>query len=52
LQQKKWIDVVNALLILNNKKISKHKLMSKYKALEMTLALKTNRLLLETGSAL
>ena len=52
LQQKKWIDVVNALLILNNKKISKFKLMEEYKALEMTLALKTNRLSLETGAIL
>ena len=52
LQQKKWIDVVNALLILNNKKISKFILMEEYKALEMTLALKTNRLSLETGAIL
>ena len=52
LQQKKWIDVVNALLILNNKKIIKFKLMEEYKALEMTLALKTNRLSLETGAIL
>jgi adhesin transport system outer membrane protein len=52
LQQKKWIDVVNALLILNNKKIIKFNLMEEYKALEMTLALKTNRLSLETGAIL
>jgi adhesin transport system outer membrane protein len=52
LEQKRWIDVVNALLILNNKKINKFKLLQEYKALEMTLALKTNRLSLETGAIL
>jgi adhesin transport system outer membrane protein len=52
LQQKKWIEVVNALIILNNKKISKFKLIEEYKALEMKLALKTDRLSLETGGAL
>ena len=52
LQQKKWIEVVNALIILNNKKVSKFRLMEEYKALEMTLALKTNRLSLETGAVL
>lgn len=52
LQQKRWIDVVNALLILNNKKISKFRLLQEYKALEMTLALKTNRLSLVTGAIL
>jgi adhesin transport system outer membrane protein len=52
LQQKKWIDMVNALLILNNKKIIKFTLIEEYKALEMTLALKTNRLSLETGAIL
>jgi adhesin transport system outer membrane protein len=49
LQQKKWIEVVNALIILNNKKINKFQLIEEYKALEMKLALKTNRLSLETG---
>jgi len=52
LQQKKWIEVVNALIILNNKKISKFQLIEEYKALEMKLALKTNRLSLETGAVL
>jgi adhesin transport system outer membrane protein len=52
LQQKKWIEVVNALTILNTKKISKFKLIEEYKALEMKLALKTNRLSLATGGVL
>ena len=50
--KKKWIEVVNALIILNNKKISKFQLIEEYKALEMKLALKTNRLSLETGAVL
>jgi len=49
LQQKKWIDVVNALTALNKKKISKAQLSGEYKALEMKLALKTNKLSLDTG---
>ena len=49
LQQKKWIDVVNSLTALNKKKISKAQLSGEYKALEMKLALKTNRLSLNTG---
>ena len=52
LQQKKWIDVVNALSALNKKKISKAQLSGEYKSLEMKLALKTNRLSLETGGVL
>jgi len=52
LQQKKWIEVVNALIILNNKEKSKFQLIEEYKALEMKLALKTNRLSLETGGVL
>jgi outer membrane protein TolC len=52
LQQKKWIEVVNALTALSNKKISKFQLIEEYKALEMKLALKTNRLSLETGGVL
>jgi hypothetical protein len=52
LQQKKWIEMVNALIILNNKKISKFQLIEEYKALEMKLALKTNRLSLATGGVL
>ena len=52
LQQKKWIDVVNALSALNKKKISKAQLSGEYKSLEMKLALKTNRLSLETGEVL
>ena len=52
LQQKKWIDVVNALTALNNKKISKAQLRGEYKVLKMKLALKTNRLSLETGGFL
>jgi hypothetical protein len=49
LQQKKWIEVVNALTALNKKKISKAQLSGEYKALEMKLALKTNKLSLDTG---
>ena len=49
LQQKKWLEVVNALSALNIKKISKANLLAEFKALEMMLALKTNRLSLETG---
>ena len=49
LQQKKWLEVVNALSALNIKKISKANLLAEFKALEMMLALKTNRLALETG---
>ena len=52
LQQKKWIEVVNALSALNKKKISKAQLSGEYKSLEMKLALKTNRLSLETGEVL
>jgi len=52
LQQKKWIDVVNALTALNKKKISKAQLSGEFKSLEMKLALKTNRLSLETGEIL
>jgi len=52
LQQKKWIEVVNALSALNKKKISKAQLSGEYKSLEMKLALKTNRLSLETGGVL
>jgi len=52
LQQKKWIDVVNALSALNKKKISKAQLSGEFKSLEMKLALKTNRLSLETGEVL
>jgi|TARA_B110000261_G_scaffold163093_1_gene208284 adhesin transport system outer membrane protein len=52
LQQKKWLDVVNALSKLNIKKISKAQLISEFKALEMKLALKTNRLSLVTGGVL
>ena len=52
LQQKKWIDVVNALTALNQKKISKAQLLGEYKVLEMKLALKTNRLSLKTGGFL
>jgi outer membrane protein TolC len=52
LQQKKWIDVVSALTVLNKKKISKAQLLGEYKVLEMKLALKTNRLSLETGDVL
>ena len=52
LQQKRWIDMVNALIVWNNKKISKFNLIEDYKALEMKLALKTNRLSLETGGVL
>ena len=44
--------MVNALTILNTKKISKFKLIEEYKALEMKLALKTNRLSLATGGVL
>ena len=49
LQQKKWIEVVSALTALNKKKISKAQLSGEYKALEMKLALKTNKLSLDTG---
>ena len=52
LQQKKWIEVVNALSALNKKKISKAQLSGEFKSLEMKLALKTNRLSLETGEVL
>ena len=52
LQQKKWIDVVSALTVLNKKKISKAQLLGEYKVLEMKLALKTNKLSLETGGVL
>ena len=52
LQQKKWIEVVNALTALNKKKISKLQLIAEYKTLEMKLALKTNRLSLKTGGVL
>ena len=52
LQQKKWIDVVNALTTLNTKRVSKALLLGEYKVLEMRLALKTNRLSLETGGFL
>ena len=52
LQQKKWIDVVNALTALNKKKISRAQLSGEYKALEMKLALKTNKLSLDTGAIL
>jgi adhesin transport system outer membrane protein len=52
LQQKKWIEVVNALTVLNKKTISKFQLIEEYKALEMKLALKTNRLSLKTGGVL
>jgi adhesin transport system outer membrane protein len=52
LQQKKWIEVVNALTVLNKKKISKFQLIEEYKTLEMKLALKTNRLSLKTGGVL
>lgn len=52
LQQKKWIDVVTALIVLNKKQISKAQLLGEYKALEMKLALKTNKLSLETGDVL
>ena len=52
LQQKKWIEVVNSLMILNNKKNNKFKLIGEYKALEMKLALKTNKLSLATGGFL
>ena len=52
LQQKKWLDVVNALSKLNIKKINKAQLISEFKALEMKLALKTNRLSLDTGGVL
>lgn len=52
LQQKKWLDVVNALSALNIKKINKAQLISEFKALEMKLALKTNRLSLVTGGVL
>jgi adhesin transport system outer membrane protein len=52
LQQKKWIEMMGALIILNNKKISKVKLIAEYKALEIELALRTNRLSLETGGVL
>jgi hypothetical protein len=44
--------VVNALSELNKKKISKAQLSGEYKSLEMKLALKTNRLSLETGEVL
>ena len=52
LQQKKWLDVVNALSKLNIKKINKAQLIAEFKALEMKLALKTNRLSLATGGIL
>ena len=52
LQQKKWIEVVNALTALNKKKISKLQPIAEYKTLEMKLALKTNRLSLKTGGVL
>tara|TARA_B110000114_G_C15063019_1_gene386196 strand:+ start:49 stop:1326 length:1278 start_codon:yes stop_codon:yes gene_type:complete len=52
LQQKKWLDVVNALSKLNIKKINKAQLIAEFKALEMKLALKTNRLSLVTGGVL
>ena len=52
LQQKKWIEVVNALSALSIKKINKAQLTAEFKALEMKLALKTNRLSLETGGVL
>ena len=52
LQQKKWVDVVNALSALNKKKTSKVQLSGEFKALEMKLALKTNKLSLDTGRIL
>jgi adhesin transport system outer membrane protein len=52
LQQKNWIEMVGALIILNNKKTTKVKLIAEYKALEIELALRTNRLSLETGAVL
>ena len=52
LDQKKWVDVVNALTALNNKKISKAQLYTEFRILELKLALKTNRLSLETGGFL
>ena len=49
LQKNKWIEVVNALSLLSQKKILKTELSGEYKALEMKLALKTNKLSLLTG---
>ena len=51
-QQKKWIEVVNSLIILNNKKIYKTKLIEEYRALEINLALKVGKLSLNTGEPL
>jgi len=52
LQQKRWIEVVNALTALNKKQASKAQLLGEFKALEMMLALKTNKLSLATGGVL
>ena len=52
LQKKTWLDVVNALTALNKKKITKAQLSGEFKALEMNLALKTNKLSLDTGGVL
>ena len=52
LQQKKWIEVVNSLIILNNKKVNRSKLIGEYKVLEINLALKTGKLSLNTGEYL
>ena len=52
LQQKKWLDVVNALQALNNKKVSQAQLTGEFISLQMNLALKTNNLSLNTGGVL
>lgn len=52
MQQKKWIDTVNALTALNKKEINKLRLTAEYQVLDRMMALQTGRLSLETGEKL